>query len=679
MHYSTARNILIDLRYLPLPIIPRDKRPATRSWVDPDYVPPMGYGNYGVGIVCGRLPFPVAGVDLDITDKDLAKEMLSFVSSRTGATAYRIGRAPKTLVVCRHDEPRHKIMSKKYSCGRVEILGTGQQFVAFGTHPDTKQPYSWPQDSILDIGAANLPVITAELISEIIEQFETLAELSGYEPEKKGTLLAAGELPDYDPDDPLDRIEPVGLSMDDCKKMLAELDPDCSRDEWRNIGMALHHEYNGSEEAREIWDEWSAGGSKYKSGEPEKQWESFGKYRGRPITAAYLLKLTKKKEDIWEEPDFFKKLNWSTSRFVNDPPEVPMVIYNFLPRGIVSLFYSAGGAGKSTIVLYMACKVAIEPDYSTDFLGHAIQGGSVVIVTAEDPDLILNRRFIGIVNALAEELDITVEEARCAIDKRLKIVSTFGHSIQLFKLRKDGILAPTEYYKSLVGCLKEIDNLHLVIVDTKTRYSPGEGEGNVTATQEIAYYEAIAKVTSASVMLLHHTNKSSRDGSQSGATAYRDASAIFDSVRAAWYLRGLRPDEIAAQDISEDEAGSFLYLENSKNNYIQVNSPVIVHRTGYKYTVRDIVPKLSAAEKKEKMQQLAYDTVIGLIQTAKGPVKSQADILTLCREQRIGRIRTIKALDELVEDGLIERRNDGNRFSYSLTEEGMIYQTTIKD
>jgi hypothetical protein len=30
---------------------------------------------------------------------------------------------------------------------KVEILAKGQQFVGFGIHPDTKAPYSWPEQS----------------------------------------------------------------------------------------------------------------------------------------------------------------------------------------------------------------------------------------------------------------------------------------------------------------------------------------------------------------------------------------------------------------------------------------------------------------------------------------------------------------------------------------------------
>ena len=52
------------------------------------------------------------------------------------------------------------------------------------------------------------------------------------------------------------------------------IDPDCSRDDWIKVGMALHN--SGHQEGYDIWDTWSARGKKYPgSAEMVKQWRSF--------------------------------------------------------------------------------------------------------------------------------------------------------------------------------------------------------------------------------------------------------------------------------------------------------------------------------------------------------------------------------------------------------------------
>jgi RecA-family ATPase len=441
--------------------------------------------------------------------------------------------------------------------------------------------------------------------------------------------------------------------------------------------MALHHEFQGSDEGLALWDDWSTRGAKYKEGEPERLWASFGGYSGQPLTAAYLLKLTKKPAPV--DPNFFKALPWSTSRFVADPPAIPMIIEGFLPQGVISLFYSAGGAGKSTIVLYMAVKIALAESFNTDFLGHYVQGGKVVIVTAEDPDLILNRRFVGCLESIAEELDVTPEALRPTVDANLSIVSTFGHSVQLFSLRADGILVTSEYYDSLSTALCEVQGLQLVIIDTKTRFSPGEGLGNVTATQEITHYEALAKTTGASVMLLHHSNKSSRDGSGTGAQAYRDATALFDSVRAAWYLRGLTEAELSAQEVTLEDKRAYLLLENSKNNYIPQDVDKVLKRVGYRYEVSKLKPRMTNVDKKELKRQQAYDRVIDLLQSHIGEPYHQSAIISICANRNMSRQRVIDALKDCEEDGMVLKIEKGICKKYSLTEEGKMYKLTVDE
>ncbi len=43
------------------------------------------------------------------------------------------------------------------------------------------------------------------------------------------------------------------------RELLAYLDPDMQREDWVKIGAALHYEYEGSEEAFQLFDDWSAG------------------------------------------------------------------------------------------------------------------------------------------------------------------------------------------------------------------------------------------------------------------------------------------------------------------------------------------------------------------------------------------------------------------------------------
>lgn len=79
-------------------------------------------------------------------------------------------------------------------------------------------------------------------------------------------------------------------------ELLSEFDPACGYDDWKNIGMALHHQFNGDVEALEAWDRWSAQSGKYTStgiNSCATKWNSF---KGQGITLRSLIfKVNQKK------------------------------------------------------------------------------------------------------------------------------------------------------------------------------------------------------------------------------------------------------------------------------------------------------------------------------------------------------------------------------------------------
>ena len=64
---------------------------------------------------------------------------------------------------------------------------------------------------------------------------------------------------------PLERVE---------QELLSRLDPSMGHDPWLQVGMALHHQFDGSPEAESLWDIWSSGGDNY-AGDCSMRWKSF--------------------------------------------------------------------------------------------------------------------------------------------------------------------------------------------------------------------------------------------------------------------------------------------------------------------------------------------------------------------------------------------------------------------
>jgi hypothetical protein len=173
---SLARN-----GFAPLPLRSRTKIPAIDDW--PNYVLEREdirrFHNAGVGILCGE----VIGLDIDVRDEQLSIEIEQLAIAKLGVAPRRIGQPPKRLLVYRIEgEPVGKLTSAGYRVPddgpedkphRVEILGQGHQFVAFGIHPDTERPYAWNgAGSPLTVPALRLPAVTREHLEGFLRASE---------------------------------------------------------------------------------------------------------------------------------------------------------------------------------------------------------------------------------------------------------------------------------------------------------------------------------------------------------------------------------------------------------------------------------------------------------------------------------------------------------------------------
>jgi predicted P-loop ATPase len=160
----------------------------------------------------------------------------------------------------------------------IELFGTGKQAVLPPSiHPDTGQPYVWERPLDLDLVEMGIgPTVTTDL----------LKKWGAWADERQG-----------DPDE-LDLLsvvldEPLGISPAEAEAILADLPPEdwCDdRDGWLQAGMALHHEFRGSDAALELWNKWSSSSEKFDHKDQARVWKSFGEYRGRPVRMATLKK-----------------------------------------------------------------------------------------------------------------------------------------------------------------------------------------------------------------------------------------------------------------------------------------------------------------------------------------------------------------------------------------------------
>ena len=91
---------------------------------------------------------------------------------------------------------------------------------------------------------------------------------------------------------PVRTINPADVEK--LAQLLAVIDPDCRRQDWLHVLMAVYHTTGGSDAGFELIDAWSSKGKKYQGvKEMEIQWHSFSGEVQRPVTIGSLIMMAK--------------------------------------------------------------------------------------------------------------------------------------------------------------------------------------------------------------------------------------------------------------------------------------------------------------------------------------------------------------------------------------------------
>jgi hypothetical protein len=174
---------------------------------------------------------------------------------------------------------------------------TVQDVLPPSIHPETVAPYTWAGRG----SWTRLPTIPQSLLdlwNEMLSQ------------DRERTIATDGA---------------VDASWEELRQLLDFINPDCSRDEWINVGMALHWAGTQTEQldqALALWDEWSRQSAKY-PGERGilAQWASFRPDKINSITLGTLFHIAKQygwQRALPDVSDLFSKIEFP----VVDPMDV---------------------------------------------------------------------------------------------------------------------------------------------------------------------------------------------------------------------------------------------------------------------------------------------------------------------------------------------------------------------
>lgn len=278
-HVAALRAQLWDAGYRPVPVFNADakvkspgKQPLGKAWeIDARKDPPFCANSPAVphalntGILCDGL----RAIDIDIDDAELAVRCRGIVVGRFGEAPIRMRRnSPRCLILYRAavGEPSTLTLAgashtKDHAC-KVEVLGRGKQFVAFGTH-HSGADLEWFPDPPGAEQLANLPAVTEDSIAAMLAELAPIlgavipTRLNGHDHHH----LAAEP-----------QADPLRIAA-----ALADIPNDGPPDweAWNRVCMAVWRATGGAPIGWELLRAWSARNPSYDPTEARGRWDHY--------------------------------------------------------------------------------------------------------------------------------------------------------------------------------------------------------------------------------------------------------------------------------------------------------------------------------------------------------------------------------------------------------------------
>lgn len=312
--YGVLSFPLLKNNYHPIPV--RGKRPVVNGWTNLAITAESvldwtdRHPHEGVGILTGQGKYPIFAADFDFYDDETCKRLTTAFQDRFGKGLVRIGLAPKQLILYAGTGPHSKITSPYWVDSlnptkldgetllqRFELLGTGQQFVAFGKHPDTHKEYTWIGSNPLEISAQELPVIDPLGVAAWIKH-----ELPSLLPDRYQLQAPAAKADLFQSQfqhDPLDI--PDDQTLDDLGAALAFLNGDDADiyDTWIQVGHALKTliPFGFEVVANEMYHSFASKSDRYDYEETQGRWSSF-----KPDRTSYRVVFSMAQSRGWTNP-----------------------------------------------------------------------------------------------------------------------------------------------------------------------------------------------------------------------------------------------------------------------------------------------------------------------------------------------------------------------------------------
>ena len=274
----------------------------------------------------------------------------------------------------------------------------------------------------------------------------------------------------------------------------------------------------------------------------------------------------------------FQIADWSTNRYLGEPPARQWLIKDCVPAGITLILASLGGVGKSFALLDAAYKVCrYDSETWTEpraFGGEIVRFGSAVVLSAEDSRDELHRR----VRALGDDEALKRATGKLFIPP---VVDLGGAPTMMTMQYGEAIMTPA-WYEFCEQC-KAIPDLQMIAIDPLQSFVSIDLNADSTGvTRLIGALSGLASETGATVVASHHMRKAGSFQIKNiweARESVRGVASLIDASRACiamWYGNESDLHDIEQQlvDEGELEGGRLNRADFVQSAIVKSNAPV---------------------------------------------------------------------------------------------------------
>jgi hypothetical protein len=542
------------------------------------------------GILCDGLRV----IDIDVDNAMLARSIQAKALAMFGETIMRFrGNSARTLLVYRASSgsPPKRVVAS--DLGKVEILGKGQQFVAYGIH-SSGAALEWMPEAPHEVQLDSLPALTEDDVQAFLTSAADILNAKPPSRQSEAPSVTSGK----------------GLRAETLQVITAlhaiPNEGAADWDAWNKVGMAIWAATGGSTSGRMAWHSWSELNGSYDVQATNDRWDHYFTSPPTQIGAGTLFHMARasrprleddlgylesleqhyaarpsvKVEDDVEAPKAAtKKSLWVDLDEWDEGAIAPRswVAHGYFLRGSVSLIAGIGSAGKSGLTIGYAVSLALNKPWGR-FRPHA--PSKVMIYNVEDDADEQKRRLSASLRQFGKG----------PIDIKGKVIRLGPHNVGTL-VSRDPITGKLQTTEAMIELEALLDAHHpdVLFLDPLVELHTAEENDNTALRSIIAWFRGLAVKYDMAVVILHHARKGSA-ASAGDPDMIRGASALVGAARVAITVSTMTEEEAAAMNIQPKDRHDYFRVDGAKANYSKIDEAEWFKRELYSLDNGETVP-----------------------------------------------------------------------------------------